>query len=237
MPNAMFEGGGYSLPQVPYQMGKEPVQYVPPALRPPSKSSSTKKKSTTTKKKKKSSSSGSGSSYSGGSSYSSGGGGGGGGYSTKSVGSTATGQVAPVAAPKVPTLDEFLTGDTAYQDQMAQFNKALSDYQAQNNAEIGQYNTNYATNKNDLGIQQTRSDEDLQNDFAARGMFVSGLQAKNRSDLLNDYSRRFSDLDTQRSQFLSDQARDLSNYSSDITLGRNKAKTDAINRRALKYQV
>lgn len=235
MPNAMMEGGGYGLPQVPYQMGKEPVQYVPPSLRPPSsKPKSTKKKAT--KKKKTGSSGSSGSSYSGGGSSYSGGGGGGGGYSTKSVGSTATGQIAPVA-PSVPTLEQFLGADSSYQDQIAQFNKAWSDYQAQNNAELGQYNTNYARNKNDLGIQQGRADEDLQNDFASRGMFISGLQAQDRGKLLDDYSRRFSDLDTARSQFTADQARDMSNYQSEINLGKNKAKTDAINRRALKYQV
>ena len=234
MPNAMMEGGGYGLPQVPYQMGKEPVQYVPPSLRPPSsKPKSTKKKST---KKKSSSSSSSGSSYSGGSSYSSGGGGGGGGYSTKSVGATSTGQIAPVA-PSVPSIEQFLGADSSYQDQVAQFNKAWSDYQAQNNAELGQYNTNYARNKNDLGIQQGRADTDLQNDFASRGMFISGLQAEDRGKLLDDYSRRFSDLDTARSQFQADQARDMSNYQSEITLGKNKAKSDAINRRALKYRV
>lgn len=225
---AMPEGGAY-YPQIPYQLGKQPIKNPQPpmSIRAPSKPPAAPKKK----------SSGGGSSHTNArrqalNNYG-GGGGGGGGYSS-SVGSNSTGQISPISA---PSGDSFLAGDSDYQNQVAQYNKALADYQAQNNAEINQYNVGYGRSRNDLGIQQGRDDDALQNDFASRGMYVSGLQAQDRSKLLDDYARRFSDLDTSRSDFLADQSRNLANYKNDVGLNMTKAKQDALNRRAMQYNL
>lgn len=179
-------------------------------------------------------------SSSGGSSYSrpsysapsySGGGGGGGGAS-----SNAMGVVAPVAPP-VPTESQFLTGDDTYQSQISALAKALANYRAQMGQNQTNYNTNYTGNVNDLNTAEGRTLTDLDNDYASRGMLVSGLYGKARSDEQGDFNTRLADLASQKQQYMQGLANDYSNFQDEQNLSKQKAQQDALARRSAQYGV
>jgi hypothetical protein len=249
MPNAMMEGGSSSTPlskkTVKTPAGTTlPKNYGKSSGGPAKKSSSSSSKSSSSKSKSSSSSSSSKrSSSSGSSSYSSGGGysssgGGGGGYSGGSTGSNSTGQVSSLAAPTtppIPTESAFLGKDSTYLAQMAAMNKALADYRAQMGQSQNQYNTDYASRLNDMNINRQQSLENQADDFASRGMYVSGVYGRDRSDLLGQFSRRQADMDTSRANFLAGLQNDYSNYQSDQQVSMTQAKQDALSRRAAQY--
>jgi len=173
-------------------------------------------------------------------SVSSGGGGGGGGSISGGggggTGFSSGGQLGTGMAP-VPDIGTFLSGDPTYQSQLAALNKALADYRAQMQDSENQYNVSYTGNTRDLGTQRGLGQTDLGNDYASRGLYESGLQAKAMGDLLDMFARRQSDLDTNKANFLSNTNRDYGNFQSENNLSGEKAKQDALNRRAAQLGV
>lgn len=155
--------------------------------------------------------------------YSSGGGGG--------VGANATGQVSV----PVPSLAAFLGSDTGYQSQVAALHKALADYQAQMGMQKNQYNTNFAANISQLGTDRTQGMANQQNDYTSRGLLHSGLYGKAAGDLTSQFDQRQSDLERARADFLANLGLDYNNFRSQQNLTAQKAKQDAIARRAAKY--
>jgi hypothetical protein len=141
------------------------------------------------------------------------------------VGNTnpATGGPANPAVPApVDPVNQYLGSDTTYQSQLAAINKALADYQAQMGADANQYQVAYGQNVHDLGVNRDKSIYDNTNDFAGRGMFHSGLYGKASGDIVNDYTN-------QQMQF--------GNYNAEQALAQQRAKQEAINRRALTLKV
>lgn len=174
--------------------------------------------------------------------------GGGGGYrgapsvgAPSSVGRSSTGRVAPVAPPKPPpappSLAQWLKGDSAYLTQQSALARALKDYQAQMGSQRQQYQGQYDLNLKELGTQREGAFEDLENDYASRGLLQSGVYGTAYSDLENDYKRRQTDLDTARANFLANLGTGLKNYQTEQSLTAEKAKQEAIARRAAKYNL
>jgi len=164
-------------------------------------------------------------------SYSGGGGGGGG------VGISSSGQVSNVAPAAPPSLDQFLGSDSGYQSQLAAIQKALADYQAQMGTQKTQYETNYASNLNQLGQDRTMGLADQQNDYTGRGLLHSGLYGKAAGDLTTQYDTKQSDLGRARSDFLANLGLDFNNFKSQEDITQQRAKQDAIARRAAQYGV
>ena len=123
--------------------------------------------------------------------------------------------------------------DDTYQSQLAALHKALSDYQAQMNQNIGQYSTEYGVNTRDLGQLRDRSQTNNFEDYASRGLYFSGLMGKSNSDLLGDFARRQSQLDTAKSNYLSNLTRDFGNFKEEQVLSEQKAKQDALARASM----
>lgn len=152
------------------------------------------------------------------------------------TGATSTGQVTPAAQPpKPPSIDEWLAGDTTFQDQESAIKKALADYEADMNRQKGQYNTEFETNLGNIQTSQDAAQNDMLNDFASRGMLNSGVYANSLSELLADYNQRRSQLETGRSNWLADLAGAFQNFQSEQELVGQRARQDAINRRAAQF--
>ena len=151
-----------------------------------------------------------------------------------SVGNSATGTVAPVAAPAPPpmSVEDWLAQDTTWKSQQDQFNKAWSDYQAQALQSENQYRTGYTADVNKLKTARTQAGQELESDFASRALLGSGIYAKAYTDYVNDYDARQKALDTGLSDFLANLTSQKQNYKSEQDLSLEKAKQDAINRRA-----
>lgn len=220
-------GGGGSTPHyAPYPKkkptyGNAPVSFSAPKNKPPRGVSS----------------GGSGGRSGGG--HSSGGGGGsysGGGGGGSSLGSSATGRVS-AAAPKPPSLNDYLGTDSAYMSQKSALDKAMADYKAQQGQSQTQYLTGYAGDLDTLGKNRTSSLGDLENDFAGRGLLQSGLYADSMSDMNTDFDKRQSTLEQAKAAFLAQLSGDLTNFTSEQGLTLTRAQQEAAARRAAQYGI
>lgn len=147
------------------------------------------------------------------------------------VGNSSTGVISPTA-PVQPSVDEWLANDAAYKTQSDALTKAWADYQAQKGLSESQYRTDYTSKVNDLSKTRDLAGQDLENDYAARGMLNSGQYAKAYTDYTTEYDNRQKQLDTGLSDFLANLLSQSQNYKSEQDLTAEKAKQDAIARRA-----
>jgi hypothetical protein len=115
--------------------------------------------------------------------------------------------------------------------------KAMADYLAQMNSQRQQYEGQYGLNAQELGKQRTTGFGDLENDYASRGLLQSGVYGKAYADLENDFKRRQTDLDTGRTNFLANLASGQKNFTTEQQLAMEKARQDAIARRAAQYGI
>ena len=152
------------------------------------------------------------------------------------VGSNSTGAISPTA-PVQPNVDEWLANDVAYKTQSDQLAKAWADYQAQSKQTEGQYRTDYTSKQAELGKTRELAGQELESDYASRGMLGSGLYAKAYTDYTTDYDNRQKQLDTGLSDFLANLLAQTNNYKSEQDIASEKAKQDAIARRAASMEV
>lgn len=165
-------------------------------------------------------------------------GGGGGGYKGGSgVGSTSGGSIAPVKAPKPPSLASFLGQDSTYVQQKSALEKAKADYLAQQNEQRTNYLTGYATDADTLKSNRTNALGELENDFASRGLMQSGLYADSLANTNNDWDKRTSALEQAKAQFLRQLTGDFSNFSQEQLLTLQRAEQEAAARRASQYGI
>lgn len=143
--------------------------------------------------------------------------------------------VAPPPAPSVPTEDEWLGGDTAYQSQMAALQKALADYRSQSNQQQTQYGVDYSSKLNELGLAEKQGIKDLENDFASRGLLQSGLFDNNRIELGSMFDRREGDLARAKADFEANLATALANFETENNLTGTRARQEALARRAAQF--
>lgn len=162
-------------------------------------------------------------------------GGGGGGVSFGGGGSSFA-AAAPAPAPEPPmSIADWLAKDTTYQSQQSALQKALADYGAQMNKQKANYDVSYTRQLDDLGENKTRSLDDQKNDFASRGMLFSGVYGQDVSRLSGDFAKREGDMATGRSNWLDDLTTNFANYKDQQQLTEEKAKQDAIARRAAQF--
>lgn len=144
---------------------------------------------------------------------------------------------APVAIQPTPTpsLEDFLGSDETYKTQKTAIDNAIADYLAQMQQQQGNYEGDYQNQLRDLGTARTQGLEDLTDDFAGRGLLRSGLYADADSDLRTDFTRRETDLGADRTKFLGDLETGKTNFTREQQLTEQRAKADAIARRAAMY--
>jgi hypothetical protein len=151
--------------------------------------------------------------------------------------SNSTGTLAAPAPVVAPSIDSYLAGDDTFQSQMAAYKKALANYKTQMTERQDEYNQDYARRTTDLGITEQRNTADQTDDYAGRGLYFSGLYGKARGDLAADFDRRQGDMDLAKQQWLNGVNRDYSNFQEENDLNEQKAKQDALQRRALQYNL
>jgi hypothetical protein len=128
--------------------------------------------------------------------------------------------------------DKWLAGDTTYQQQLANFNKSLSDYLAQYNRQTSMTKRDYGDMIRQLNQQGTQDRIDQQNDFAGRGILRSGVFAKALGDYNTQFNDKMKNLQTGQSDKLGDLSMQKTNFQRQLTLQEQAAKQDALRRRA-----
>lgn len=139
--------------------------------------------------------------------------------------------------PMVPSVDEFLAGDTTFQDQEAQLRRAYAEFMANQQLDQGNYETSYASQLRDLGKAKETGFQDLENDFAGRGLLKSGLYADAYSGLQDQFNDRQTALDTARAQYLAGLNQAAAGFQNDQNTTLTSAKQEAIARRAAKFNL
>ncbi len=184
--------------------------------------------------------------------YGGGGGGGGGTYG-----------IAPLSAAPAVSKDDWIAADPGYKAQRDALAKALADYTANYNAEIGQYDVDYEKglrslgwdfeklddpmtkenegvgtwNLTDMTRSSGRSYQNQLNDFASRNMLQSSLYAQAVSDLMRSLDEQLGNVNTARQNFRNDKQRALTAYKTDNESQRNLAYADAASRYAALFGV
>lgn len=143
----------------------------------------------------------------------------------------------PATENTAPSVEDWLTGDTTYQDQQAQLRRAYADFQATQNLNKNNYELSYAQQLRDLGQQKEQGFTNLEDDYASRGLLKSGVYAKAFSNLQDQFNNRQSDLDTAKAQYLAGLNQSLSSFQNDQNTTLTSAKQQAIARRAAKYNL
>jgi hypothetical protein len=138
----------------------------------------------------------------------------------------------PAAPPVPPSIEQFLAGDTTYMGQNADLQKAMANFDTQQGQQSQQYGQEYNLNKGNLASALTEANTAMANDYGSRGMMNSGLYGQAYADQQTEYNGRQAALDNARTQFLSDQTAGKTNFTADQGLTAEKARQDAINRRA-----
>lgn len=129
-------------------------------------------------------------------------------------------------------LDKWLAGDTTYQQQLAEFNRSLAEYNAQYNRQKGITNRDYNESQRALNLQGNLDRTDQKEDFAGRGILRSGVYAKALGDYNTQFNQRVKALQTGRTDKLGDLSTQFGNFRRQLGLEKNSAKQDAIRRRA-----
>lgn len=179
------------------------------------------------------------------------GGGGGGGYGGGGGGGGAGG-VAPMAmAAPVMSEQDYLSGDSAYQAQVAALARALQDFQSDDTAKRSQYTTDFGTTLKNLGYDEGtkhwatddtntsagRAYQNQSNDYAGRGLLQSSLYGSAVDNLMRSLNDQYTGINTAKTNFLSDQDRALSSYKNQNTLDSQQARAEALARRAAGMQL
>jgi murein DD-endopeptidase MepM/ murein hydrolase activator NlpD len=159
---------------------------------------------------------------------------------TLTIGSTSKPVVkapAKPAAPQMSELDKWLAGDTTYQQQLSDFNRTKSEYEAQNTRQKGISERDYAESERSLNLQGERDRLDQKEEFGGRGILHSGVFAKALGDYNTDFNSRLKALTTGKTDVLGDLASQRTNFLRQRDLEMNAAKQDAIRRRAQKLGI
>lgn len=137
--------------------------------------------------------------------------------------------------PGVPSLADYLFGDSAYQSQLSAYQNALQQYLAQNQYQQGNINQDFNTALQRLGVEKQRDTRNITNDFAGRGLLYSGGLPRSLDEYNQDYLNQVTDLNTDKQRNLQNlifQAQQTRNtVNNEITA----AKQEAIRRRAQRY--
>lgn len=145
-------------------------------------------------------------------------------------------QVAPgPVAPIVPSLDQYLGGDTTYLDQIRQFDRTLGDFIANLGTRKTRLTADYGENKRNMGQTHDKDIEQIKNDFASRGLIDSGLFVDENAKYEKDYAQQLADFERQYGQSQQDLTTEDTQFRREQDLSKEAARADAARRRAEKY--
>lgn len=137
----------------------------------------------------------------------------------------------------IPSVDQYLAGDSTYQGQYSSLQKALEDYKNQYGSQTGIVNQDFATALQKLQDQRTQDVNSMKNDYAARGLLNSGLFTDALGQYDTKYQQQYGELGQDQQRSLADLLTGLQGYQSENAATLSAAKQDAIRRRAAQYGI
>jgi hypothetical protein len=141
--------------------------------------------------------------------------------------------VAPKPTPLTP--DQWLAKDTVYGGQKNSYQHALQDYLTNYNNELSKYGNEYNAAVDKVGVERTQGAEDLQNDYASRGLLNSGVFGEATQKYNTDMDTRLADMQRAKAAYEGDLLGDKNNFTGNQNELLAKAKQEALNRRLANY--
>lgn len=136
-----------------------------------------------------------------------------------------------------PSLQDYLMGDRTYQSQISLYDKELQDYMLGHNRDKDRINEDFGLALGRLGKERGRALENIEDDFAARGMLHSGLYGEDVSEYNDDYQQTVGDLERDKLRSIEDLIEMLNMFQSTVSSKKQNAKLEAIRRRAEELSV
>lgn len=134
-----------------------------------------------------------------------------------------------------PRLQEFLAGDDVFQSQISQLQKELENFMTSNRDQRGDVNESFQEALQRMGSERSRALEEMEADFASRGLLNSGLYTDAVGDYNKEYGTRRGDLQTDKSNSLEELIQSAGNFQTDTRGQREAARQEAIRRRAQQF--
>lgn len=135
----------------------------------------------------------------------------------------------------IPSIGNFLTRDTGYQQQLRQFAKAMHDFGADVTRRRGSLTSEYGLSQKAMGDQKLKDLDSLEEDYGSRGLLRSGLYAGAVGDYNTEYGQRMSDLQRRQNEALNQLSQEQSQFGSQSNLQKQSAREAAIRRRAEQF--
>lgn len=139
--------------------------------------------------------------------------------------------------PPPPSLEDFLGGDSSYQNQLRQFAQSLSDFTGDVTRRRGTLESDYHTSQKAMEDQKVKDLQNLEADYGARGMLRSGLYGGAVNDYNTEFGNRMTDLTNRETQALGDLTQQEGQFKSKQQLDSQAAREAAIRRRAEQYGI
>jgi len=162
----------------------------------------------------------------------------------KNPGNSPIGPVTPVAGGGQdpmgtgdPELDKYLAGDETYQSILASIQRNKDNSKITYDYNVNNLNTDNDTIKRRLAAKEVEDNKLLDSDYAARGLFGSGLFAKADTDLGQSYAEQNTDLATSLARNLQQLLTDQTSQDTLDDTTRRQAQLDAITRRAQEFGI
>jgi len=162
------------------------------------------------------------------------GGGGGGGRGVSNVPSGGAGAVKSVGA---PSLSSYLAGDTDYQNFLRGNQRTLADFLNDMGRQKTEAGTTFATSKRQMETEKEEALEAMKDEFASRGLLMSGLYGEAQGDYNRDWTTQMGTMEQANSAFLADLLSQQTNFKREQQLASESAKQEALRRRAERYGV
>lgn len=140
----------------------------------------------------------------------------------------------PMAAPGPMNSDPnaWLGADTSYQDQLRQLQLALSNFNADVTRRQGDISTDYESSNRAMAKQKEVDLENMEADWAGRGLIRSGLYADAVGDYNEEFDLRLSDLVSSKDRALAQLLQEQNAFQTQQQLDQQAAREAALRRRA-----
>lgn len=128
-------------------------------------------------------------------------------------------------------LQQYLAGDSVYQDQISSLMKELQDYKLSNQDQRHRLGEDFGLATSRMGDERTHAIDQMKNDYAARGLLNSSDFLDALGQYNTQYDQRLGDLSTDRQRNLHDLFESLGMYKTQNQNERQSARQEAIRRR------
>jgi len=147
------------------------------------------------------------------------------------------GPMPSIAQPAPPSINAYLGMDTTYQQQVRDFQRALADYLSQETVQRSKINEDYGSATKVLGTQKDTDLQNLQSDYASRGLLTSGLFADANAKYNDNYLAQLAELTKNQRRGLADLTTGETQFRNQQKLSTERAREQAIARRAAKFSL